>query len=61
MELFGDLRLALGRKGIPVLVMVRLAWLGVVRLVPFGAALGNFRGDASSVRVATPVLLRLNY
>ena len=61
MELFGDLRLALGRKGIPVLVMVRLAWLRVVRLVPFGTALGNFRGDVSSVCVAAPVLLRLNY
>ena len=61
MELFGDLCLALGRKGIPVLVVVRLAWLGVVRLFPFGTALGNFGSSASGVRVATPVLLRLNY
>ena len=61
MELFGDLCLALGRQGSPVLVLVRLAWLEVVRLVPFGAALRDFSVSGSGVRVATPVLLWVNY
>ena len=60
MELKGDLCLALGGQVALVEFLVRLAWLVIIWLIPFGTA-SEFFGGKSSVSVATPVLLRANY
>ena len=58
---FGSyLGLTLGGHGALLEFLVRLAWLVVVWLVPFGAASLSF-GGKSSVIIATPVFLRANY